>query len=171
MCEVLQPDQIQVVFDTLLPLLFRNPLDTQAIFDIAIRGHPREKRVLLEHYAAIGSRPPDLDVIELEYAAARCDEARCHVEKGRFTAAARADDTNELAAGDIKGYVLNGEEGAGRGGELAQDMCSAKAAGHGAACVCALASGEICAVRSSMLTMSATAIRSANHARICSERL
>src|SRR5262249_38784211 len=127
MGEVLQPEQIQGEFDTPLPLLFRNPLDTQAIFDIAIRGHPREKGVLLEHYAAIGARPPDLDIIELECAAARCDEARCHVEKGRFTAAARADDTNKLAAGDIQGYVLNRDDGAGRGADLAPALCSAKA--------------------------------------------
>jgi hypothetical protein len=66
---------------------------------------PRKQVGLLENNPPIGSRAGYGGVVEKDLAAGRTDESGNQVEKGRFSATARSDNTNELALANGEGDI------------------------------------------------------------------
>ena len=74
----------------------------QAEHDVALYGEPWEEGVTLEDHAAIGTGFTDVSAIEQSDTAAAFVKSGDDADEGRFAAARRADDGDELAAMDVE---------------------------------------------------------------------
>ena len=114
--------------------------------DVGGRGAPWEKGVLLEDDCTVAAGPGHLLAVHEHLAGVRPGEPGEEVQEGGLAGAARPDQSNELARGDVQGDALQRRQGgalglvlAGPDGELFPDVAEADfrrrsgTAGHDAA--------------------------------------
>ena len=99
-----------MALDDRLDLGARPALRLESPGDIARDRLPREKRELLEHHAAVGTRSAHILSVDADRARIRRDEAAHDVQERALAAAARPDDGDELAFGGGEAFdVEDGE--------------------------------------------------------------
>ncbi|MGF6416251.1 hypothetical protein OKW37_008010 [Paraburkholderia sp. MM5482-R2] len=103
-----QPHHVERLANARVALRLRYTPHFQTERDVLRNGHVRKQRVALKHHAGIalvGCEPRDLGVADPDFAVARLDEARDHAQRRRLAAAARAEERDQFALGDIERHV------------------------------------------------------------------
>ena len=100
--EPAEPDQIQELACEVAALAPGGPFCLQAQLDVGQGGTPRQERVLLEHQAAVESRPTHGLPVDADPSGRWLHQAAEEVEQGRLPTAAGADEREELPGVDIQ---------------------------------------------------------------------
>src|SRR5258706_46873 len=79
----------------------------QAEGDVVLHVEPREERMLLEHHHRLRVGPGAPFAVDQALAGRDRLEARAQLEQRALAAAARAEDRDELAGGDLEADVLD----------------------------------------------------------------
>jgi hypothetical protein len=114
-----QADQVKEMPRDVAPLLWLEPGDVEPELDILRGGAPGKQRILLEYDAAVATGSGDRPAIEQDTAAGRRGEPGQQIEQGGFSAAARADQSEEFAGANVERDVLQRSEAAARSAALA----------------------------------------------------
>ena len=112
--EVLEPDSFERTLRARLALGPRHPLEHHAEIDVLDHRVPGKQRVLLEHEGdVVRHRPAHRLAGDFHGAGGRRHQAADDVEQGGLAAAARPDQTEQLAARDVERGVAQREHVAG----------------------------------------------------------
>ncbi len=85
--------------------------------DVAVAGHPRQQRVVLEHHGAVRAWRVNFAAVAHHHARGWQRESGDEVEQGALAAAGMADQADELALGDVEVDALERVERTARGVE------------------------------------------------------
>ena len=99
------------LLDAAVDLRLRGPAFAEAVGEVVVDGHVRVERIVLEHHGDVPVR--GLDVVDhapadLDLALGDGLQARDHAQKRGLAAAARPDQDNEFAIGDVERDAFHG---------------------------------------------------------------
>jgi hypothetical protein len=94
--------QAHVLADDALALAARQALLLQSVGDVPAHREPRKERVALEHDAAVRTRSFHQAPPQPDGSGSGLQEAAYEIEQRALAAAARSDDGDEFALGDIE---------------------------------------------------------------------
>ena len=118
-------DQRQRVADIPVDLLFGQVAQAQTEGDVVIHLHVRPERVFLEHHRGrplVGRHVDDALPVDLDIARRGLFKARDHPQRGRFAAAARAQNAQEFAILNLDVEIVDGHDGVGKRPELLAEV-------------------------------------------------
>ena len=104
--EPVQSNQLDEFIGAGQPLFGRYAFQLQTQFNVRRYGSPRQQAKLLKDHGPFLARAGDACAVELHLAVVRLDKTQKNIEKRTFAAARGADDTDELASGDIEIEVI-----------------------------------------------------------------
>src|SRR4051812_16524594 len=107
MPEGAKPHEPQVALYGGLTLRSGAPLRLEGPANVPLNRAPGEQGEILKHHATVGPWRADHAAINAHRAAIAGHEAAEDVQESALAAAARADDSHELAVGDLKAEVAD----------------------------------------------------------------
>ena len=102
-----KPDHPEEMLGQPLALRARQRLAARTKLDILLHGVPWEKRIFLKDDAAVDAWPRDRDAVHENPSGTRPDEARGHIQKRRFPAAARPKQAEESTGPNGERHVAH----------------------------------------------------------------
>ena len=111
--EVVEPEQLGHLLDAALRLVPRRLAHAQAVAEVLAHGHVRVERVALEHHRDVAFARRELRHVagvDRDRALGDVLQPGDHPEQGGLAAAGRADEHEELAALDLEGDVVDGDD-------------------------------------------------------------
>jgi hypothetical protein len=104
--ESVQSNELDEFIGAGQPLSGRYAFELQTQFNVRRYGSPRQQAKLLKDHGPFLARAGDSRAVEPHLAVVRLDKTQKNIEKCTFAAARGADDTDELASGNIEIEVI-----------------------------------------------------------------